>query len=1620
MLRKIGLHHRVPSDDGQRPAGVTTRPTTESFGSSLAGIPHRLSRKSTQRPSLVAGPTRSTIGSQSEPHPSLSHDALGLHLVYDNSDPSGDIIFVHGLGGTAGKTWSWKRDLEYFWPVWLAEEEALSSYRIYTFGYNSNFKSAGTNLNILDFAKDLLFQMLTFSEGLSSAPVGHRTTIFVAHSMGGLVVKKACILGKHDPEFADIISRVHGIIFLGTPHRGAQYAKMLNNILSIAPLGAPPKGYIADLDIISGALRDTNEQFRTICEGFSLVSFFETQKTSFGVTKIYIVEKDSGVLGYPQETSSPLNADHHTICKFKSREDENYVSVKNILKLWASRIRSEGRSPPRTTKPVSSIESTKKIEAVLGVRESTEDDFNTLRGRVMKGTCEWVTRRSEFVGWVNRAGRPGSPRTFWLIGLPAAGKTTLATAVVDHIQFLHEECQYHFFSSGHQVKRTAAYCLRSIASQLAYANEEFREKLVTLHEESGIAFNSQKQNFSVIWEKIFEGILFKMRLQKPLFWVLDAIDEADSPSLLISHLLKIESLTPIKLFLTSRPMKIPSTSVADNSLTTFFLSEGDTNDDIRTYVQRLVRDALPDDQHVQEDIINQVLAKASGSFLWVRLTLETLQHSWHTQDDIREVLNELPKGMESLYRRMLDMVEAQPPRQQLMAKRILTWAVCSWRPLTIAELQVALEPEFKGFVRLEDTIVQICGHFISVNNSKVSLIHITARDFLRSERDDVPPFIDIQHGHEHIATVCLGHLSDPNWRRVFKEVGLSAGEINRKFRTNYLLLAEVDHPFLGYATCYWAYHVSLSPLDSQGLIETLENFFTRYCLSWVEAVALSGNLLYLTNSAKYLKIYAKRRLRKSNLCGPDTPLSLTAPPEDYAVSIRLWAIDFIRIVGKFGPNLVQSPSSVHRLIPPFCPHSSMVGGTYYTGDDHVMSVTGLPSEGWDDCLANVSVGDEIASKVLATDAYFITLTRSSGTVTAWSAETCVRVRIIHHNEYVAHMALNKSRTLLVSAGIQTYRVWDISSGRGLYCLPKTTPSITMAISFGSSDSELVIGLDDCSVTRFDLESSREIGYFNARDPHDHIRGCPRLMSFSPDLKRVAVAWRGKPPLVWDMTTTRHQHPQRCRVRHSTDALYNPDLVVWQTDGNSILILCQNTKLVEWHLYDEKQIEFDHIKARNMTVSQDGNFLLTSDNLGTMSVWTFPRFSLVYRLVNENEFIRDLAFSPDGQRFYDTRGSTCNVWEPDALMRPDENDLTDHSSIGDISVTTEPTILLDESSQSQVTSLAPDSEGKYYCCGREDGTVMIHDLIEGKMLRKVYSHASTSSVIAVAWSRSGRYMISGDDSGRTIAKRLEVKGKDKWAVFPVLDRRLDGPVQQFLFNESETLLLISTSSDDHVWNLKTKKEVCCQEWGMRQSRRWVEHPLDPELLIWIDPAEVRTYSWTKLEHSGAVRTSESAPATPVDISCHGQLDNATPADEHGRLVQWIALAGDKQYLVYETLPDTDHVGTRSSAGLHLEFLSTSELRVEDPHSLTGGCVADLSGQVKRLLGTYQDRIVFLDHDYWLCTWEIGVDVEGVKRHFFLPKDWLNTEALWVAALGPDGTFLCPKHGRVAVVRNGMMF
>lgn len=106
-----------------------------------------------------------------------------------------DIIFVHGLTGGRNSTWKADKAKEPWPKAFLKDEESknsqypLKSARIMSWGYDADVVklvgAAGQN-RIMDHARNLLGALEDERDDDEAAT---RPLIFVAHSLGGLVVK---------------------------------------------------------------------------------------------------------------------------------------------------------------------------------------------------------------------------------------------------------------------------------------------------------------------------------------------------------------------------------------------------------------------------------------------------------------------------------------------------------------------------------------------------------------------------------------------------------------------------------------------------------------------------------------------------------------------------------------------------------------------------------------------------------------------------------------------------------------------------------------------------------------------------------------------------------------------------------------------------------------------------------------------------------------------------------------------------------------------------------------------------------------------------------------------------------------------------------------------------------------------------------------------------------------------------------------------------------------------------------------------------------------------------------------------------------------------------------------
>jgi len=231
-----------------------------------------------------------------------------------------DVVFVHGLGGDPFKTWSATEDMDGFWPSWLAKD--FHTINVWTAGYDSTIFAeafAGQGSSLHDRATTLL-------DFLVSHSVGTRPVVFIAHSLGGLIVKQMLRRCSESlkPEHKRLNDAVRAIIFCATPHQGSAAATSVRNVLSKLL-----SKNVNELAFGDDALLDLNEWFRnwTLKHGVSVLAYYETKKTS-GLMIVHKATANPNVVGCDP---TAVDTDHIKICKPVTRESHLYVSVKSFI-----------------------------------------------------------------------------------------------------------------------------------------------------------------------------------------------------------------------------------------------------------------------------------------------------------------------------------------------------------------------------------------------------------------------------------------------------------------------------------------------------------------------------------------------------------------------------------------------------------------------------------------------------------------------------------------------------------------------------------------------------------------------------------------------------------------------------------------------------------------------------------------------------------------------------------------------------------------------------------------------------------------------------------------------------------------------------------------------------------------------------------------------------------------------------------------------------------------------------------------------------------------------------------------------------------------------------------------
>ncbi|KFA48816.1 hypothetical protein S40293_01512 [Stachybotrys chartarum IBT 40293] len=239
-----------------------------------------------------------------------------------NNDPV-DLVFVHGLQGNLRGTWKQVGTHE----PWFCNPDFLGSLkntvRVLSFGYDASVFGEVADTRIIDHANALLRNLV-----LRRLDCPERPLIFIAHSLGGLVVKKAIVLCPSNRNWADIKSSTKSIVFMGTPHMGAEQAEKLVTIQTITSLIKPStalaKNLSKELKVFSNSVMDISKEFTVdVHRSMELLCCYESHPQRLpGGSKEIIVPQWSAVLQGVQNLD--LNCTHTELSKFSSPDEPRF------------------------------------------------------------------------------------------------------------------------------------------------------------------------------------------------------------------------------------------------------------------------------------------------------------------------------------------------------------------------------------------------------------------------------------------------------------------------------------------------------------------------------------------------------------------------------------------------------------------------------------------------------------------------------------------------------------------------------------------------------------------------------------------------------------------------------------------------------------------------------------------------------------------------------------------------------------------------------------------------------------------------------------------------------------------------------------------------------------------------------------------------------------------------------------------------------------------------------------------------------------------------------------------------------------------------------------------------
>jgi hypothetical protein len=319
-------------------------------------------------------------------------------------------------------------------------------------------------------------------------------------------------------------------------------------------------------------------------------------------------------------------------------------------------------------------------------------------------------------------------------------------------------------------------------------------------------------------------------------------------------------------------------------------------------------------------------------------------------------------------------------------------------------------------------------------------------------------------------------------------------------------------------------------------------------------------------------------------------------------------------------------------------------------------------------------------------------------------------------------------------------------------------------------------------------------------------------------------------------------------------------------------------------------------------------------------------------------------------------------------------------------------------------MCSNESGRIVFAGRSDGSVVAFDTMSGDFPFAEVHHARNDTFAEIMSFANDILAIANSAQVLqvwNVPTAMAHSGKPKF----LFEKPYHEPIQQVLLSHDGQQLLVSTSTTDELLTVTSGSEIrimFVDSTNRSQRKCWAS--IGHRLVMMGFDLSFNLYDWVSGEHC---------------CTLHMEKQDTVAPHRGSSFIDSLSQTKSGQYLVAAWAPSHTNQSRTQLMSCTNPFAPGSAAITPTSNLLPATEVS--LGNVRTFLGIYQEQVVFLDHDLWICSLKLGqVSNESpvMAKHIFIPPEFVSAPTAAKPFVTQQGLLVFSKDDKLAIVKGAL--